>query len=66
MQYHFVVMYDESTDKFLVDTRTTDAKFNSYLAFDSQTNDWYTLDELMQADYVDYENLLADKLDGIY
>ena len=66
MQYHFVVLYDEETDKFLLDRRTTDAKFNWELAFDSQTNNWYKLDELMEADYVDYENLLIDKIDGIY
>ena len=66
MQYHFVVVYDEGTDKFLLDRNTTDAKFHWELAFDSQTNSWYTLDELMEADYVDYENLLIDKLDGIY
>ena len=66
MQYHFVVVYNEETDKFLLDRNTTDAKFYGLLAFDSQTNNWYTLDELMEADYVDYENLLIDKLDGIY
>ena len=59
-------MYDENTDKFLFDSETCLAKFGSYLAFDSDTNEWYTLDELMEADYEDYSTMLVEKLDGIY
>ena len=62
MQYHFVVMYDEETGKFLVDLGTTEAKFGEIVAFDSQSNNWYDLDELMEADYVDYEEMLVEKL----
>jgi len=68
MQYHFVVMYDEDTDKFVFDSGTTDALFDDRLAFNSQTNEWirFDNDELMEADYVDYTTMLIEKLDGIY
>ena len=66
MQYHFVVMYDESEDKFYFDSGTTEAKFGEVIAFDSETNNWYDMDELMEADYQDYSSMLVEKLDGVY
>lgn len=66
MQYHFVVMYDENTDKFLFDSQTCVAKFGDELAYDSETGNWHTLDELMEADYEDYSMMLLEKIDGIY
>ena len=66
MQYHFVVMYDEETDKFVFDSGTTDAKFDNEVAFDSESNNWFNLDELMEADYTDYLEMLLEKLDGVY
>ena len=65
MQYHFVVVYDENTDKFLFDTGTTEAVFE-LPAFDSQIGEWQDLDELMEADYADYASMLIEKLDGVY
>jgi len=64
MQYHFVVMYDEELDRFEIDIDTTMAKFNNFVAFDSDRQEWEDLDELMEADYVDYESMLAEKLMG--
>lgn len=66
MQYHFVVMYDEATDTFAFDSGTTESMFDDRLAFDSDTNEWYEVDELMEADYNDYVSMLVHKLDGIY
>lgn len=66
MQYHFVVIYDEETGNFLVDNETCLAKFGDELVFDSSTNEWYNLDELMEADYTDYASMLETKLDGVY
>ena len=65
MQYHFVVMYDEDTDKFDIDVDTTRTLFESQgVAFDPNTQVWHWNDELMEADYVDYEEMLAEKLSG--
>lgn len=66
MQYHFVVVYDELTDKFMFDSGTTDAKFDNEVAFDSESGNWFNLDELMLADYEDYLEMLLEKLDGVY
>lgn len=62
MQYHYVVCYDEETDKFEIDIDTTMAKFDNFVAFDSDRQEWEDLDELMEADYVDYESMLLEKL----
>ena len=62
MQYHYVVCYDEETDKFEIDIDTTMAKFDNFVAFDSDRQEWEDLDELMEADYVDYESMLSEKL----
>ena len=64
MQYHYVVCYDEETDTFEIDIDTTMAKFDNFVAFDSDRQEWEDLDELMEADYVDYESMLAEKLRG--
>jgi len=64
MQYHYVVCYDEELDRFEIDIDTTMAKFNNFVAFDSDRQEWEDLDELMEADYVDYESMLAEKLMG--
>jgi hypothetical protein len=66
MQYHFVVMYDEDTDKFVFDSGTTEVMFDDRLVFDSNTNEWHEVDELMEADYADYATMLVEKLDGVY
>jgi len=63
MQYHFVVMYDEETDRFDVDVDTTMTLFEAQgVAFDPNHQEWHLNDELMEADYSDYEDLLAEKL----
>jgi hypothetical protein len=59
-------MYDEDTDTFVFDSGTTYAMFHDRLAFDSKTNEWHEVDELMEADYDDYVSMLVEKLDGIY
>jgi len=62
MQYHYVVCYDEDTDEFSIDIDTTMARFDNFFAFDVVNQEWVYLDELMEADYSDYEDLLAEKL----
>lgn len=62
MQYHYVVVYDDKTNQFSVDVDTTMSVFSEGEAFDPETQEWHNLDELMEADYVDYEELLAEKL----
>ena len=62
MQYHYVVLYDENTDGWNIDVETTMAKFDNFVAFDTDTQEWVDLDELMEADYVDYEQMLHEKL----
>jgi hypothetical protein len=64
MQYHYVVCYDEDTDTFEIDIDTTMAKFDDFVAFDVANQEWVDLDELMEADYSDYEDMLAEKLRG--
>ena len=65
MQYHFVVLYDEETDRFEIDVDTTRTKFDSEgIAFDPHTQVWHWADELMEADYADYEEMLAERLNG--
>jgi hypothetical protein len=62
MQYHYVVCYDEELDSWEIDIDTTIAKFDGEVAFDAEQQEWHWLDELMEADYVDYESMLAEKL----
>jgi hypothetical protein len=62
MQYHYVVLYDENTDKFEIDVDTSNAVFFEGTAFNPDTQTWYGLDELMEADYLDYEQMLSEKL----
>jgi len=65
MQYHYVVLYDEDTDKFEIDVDTTRTLFESQgVAFDPNHQVWHWNDELMEADYLDYEQMLSDKLDS--
>jgi len=64
MQYHYVVMYDENTDKFEIDVDTSNTVFFEGPAFNPDTQTWYGLDELMEADYLDYEQMLSEKLDS--
>jgi len=62
MQYHYVVMYDEDTDKFEIDVDTTFTLFQDGVAFDLTHQEWHLNDELMEADYLDYGQMLHDKL----
>jgi hypothetical protein len=62
MQYHYVVMYDENTDEFSIDVDTTMTLFENGVAFDPTHQEWHLNDELMEADYVDYEQMLSEKL----
>ena len=62
MQYHYVVMYDEDTDKFEIDVDTTMTLFENGVAFDPTHQVWHLNDELMEADYLDYEQMLLEKL----
>lgn len=62
MQYHYVVCYDDEFDSWEFDIYTTMAKFDGVVAFDTDRQEWYSCDELMEADYVDYESMLAEKL----
>ena len=38
MEHHFVVVYDEETGKWSVDTETTDAKFDGYNVYNHNKN----------------------------
>ena len=62
MQYHYVVLYDEDTDKFEIDVDTTFTLFQDGVAFDLSHQEWHLNDELMEADYLDYGQMLHDKL----
>jgi len=62
MQYHYVVLYDEDTDKFEIDVDTTFTLFQDGVAFDLTHQEWHLNDELMEADYLDYGQMLHDKL----
>ena len=62
MQYHYVVCYDDELDEFTIDIDTTMAKFDNFVTFDTVSQEWFDMDELMEADYVDYESMLAEKL----
>jgi hypothetical protein len=62
MQYHYVVCYDDELDSWEIDIDTTVAKFDDVVAFDPDHQEWYSCDELMEAEYVDYESMLAEKL----
>jgi hypothetical protein len=64
MQYHFVVVYDENTDGWDIDIDTAMSVFTNGVAFDTDSQEWFETDELMQADYEDYESMLAGKLRG--
>jgi hypothetical protein len=55
-------MYDENTDEFLIDVGTTMTLFENGVAFDPIHHEWHLNDELMEADYVDYEQMLSEKL----
>jgi hypothetical protein len=62
MQYHYVVLYHEDTDKFEIDVDTTFTLFQDGVAFDLTHQEWHLNDELMEADYLDYGQMLHDKL----
>ena len=62
MQYHYVVCYNDELDSWEIDIDTTMVKFDYVVAFDTDHQEWYSCDELMEADYVDYESMLAEKL----
>ncbi len=65
MQYHYVVFYDEDTDKFEIDVDTTMTLFENGVAFDPNHNVWHLNDELMEADYLDYQQMLSEELGGV-
>ena len=65
MQYHYVVFYDEDTDKFEIDIDTTMTLFENGVAFDPTHQEWHLNDELMEADYLDYEQMLSEELGGV-
>jgi hypothetical protein len=64
MQYHYVVIYDEDTDKLEIDVDSTIHLFELGVAFDPHNQEWHENDELMEADYLDYEQMLSEKLDS--
>ena len=64
MQYHYVVFYDEDTDKFEIDIDTTMTLFEKGVAFDPNHHVWHLNDELMEADYLDYQQMLSEELGG--
>lgn len=62
MQYHFVVMYDDYNDEFVMDYDTQDAKFKGAPLFDTTTNEWIDLEENHWADDSSTYNRAADLL----
>ena len=62
MQYHYVIMYDENTDEFSIDVDTTMTLFENGVALDPTHQVWHLNDELMEADYLDYGQMLHEKL----
>jgi hypothetical protein len=55
-------MYDESDNTWELDYDTTDVVFSDGVAFHADSGEWFILDELMEADYIDYGQMLQEKL----
>ena len=62
MQYHYVVVYDDTTDEYQIDYDTQEAKFDGAPLFDTTTDEWVRLKENHWADDSTTYNRAADLL----
>lgn len=62
MQYHYVVVYDDTTDEYQIDYDTQEAKFDDAPLFDTNTDEWIRLEENHWADDSTTYNRAADLL----
>lgn len=61
LQYHFVVRWDEASSAWEVDAETLDAKFDTEVIWDADSNNWisYKEDDDLRAEFLDKEDALA-------
>ena len=61
LQYHFVVVWNEASGTWEVDAETLDAKFDTEVIWDKDSNNWvsYEDDEELREDFTNKEDALA-------
>lgn len=61
LQYHFVVRWDEASRSWAVDAETLDAKFDTEVIWDEDSNTWisYKEDDDLRSNFFDKEDALA-------
>lgn len=61
LQYHFVVVWNEASGTWEVDAETLDAKFDTEVIWDKDSNNWvsYEDDEELRNDFTNKEDALA-------
>jgi hypothetical protein len=64
LQYHFVVRWDEASCSWAVDAETLDAKFDTEVIWDEDSNTWisYKEDDDLRSNFFDKEDALASIL----
>jgi beta-xylosidase len=61
LQYHFVVVWNEASGTWEVDAETLDAKFDTEVIWDKDSNNWvsYEDDDELREDFTNKEDALA-------
>jgi hypothetical protein len=61
LQFHFVVRWDEASRAWSVDAETLDAKFDTEVIWDEDSNTWisYREDNDLRSNFLDKEDALA-------
>jgi hypothetical protein len=61
LQFHFVVRWDEASRAWSVDAETLDAKFDTEVIWDEDSNTWisYKEDDNLRSSFLDKEDALA-------
>ncbi len=61
LQYHFVVVWNEASGTWEVDSETLDAKFDTEVIWDKDSNNWvsYEDDDELREDFTNKEDALA-------
>jgi hypothetical protein len=64
LQYHLVVRWDEASRSWSVDAETLDAKFDTEVIWDEDSNTWisYKEDDDLRSNFFDKEDALASIL----
>ena len=65
LQYHFIVSWDEASQRWAVDVDTLDAKFDAEVVWDEDQQEWlsYREDDALRAEFTAIENSLAELLE---